>query len=170
MERSLSATAARMTTALESGTALMTPLVACVAYMALSIPRLVRVKVAERMLSTLWDRSPVTVARIVAVIDVAVEAVGPMKPWTGSNENTPAEPIRPIITIGSAAIWGIVEVAIRTHRRRSNADGNLSWCYGHAAHQCDGESRESKQLPSRHNFSWIFQFEFTSHNAERTTF
>ena len=44
------------------------------------VPSFVRVEVAERLLSALGHRSFVTLARIVAVIDVTGEASGSMEP------------------------------------------------------------------------------------------
>jgi hypothetical protein len=119
---------------LKSRTVFTSPIMACVAYVTLPIPRFVRMKVAERLFSALRHRSCVTVMRIVAVIDVAVEAARTMEPWAGSNEKTANEPIRPIVAIRSTVIRGIVEIPIRSHRRRPNANGNLSRCYGYSAH------------------------------------
>jgi len=50
------------------------------------IPSFVRVEVAERLLSALGHRSSVTVARIVAVIDVTGEASGSMEPGARPDE------------------------------------------------------------------------------------
>jgi serine phosphatase RsbU (regulator of sigma subunit) len=55
-------------------------IMAGVAYMALSIPRLVPVEVVERLRTALRQRSMVTLARVVAVVDVAVKAVRAVKP------------------------------------------------------------------------------------------
>jgi hypothetical protein len=138
---------------LKSGAVFMASIVTCVAYVALPIHRRVRVEVVERLLSALRHRPVVTVMRIVAIINVAVEAVMAMEPGTGSDKNSANEPIRAVIAIGSTVIRGIVKVPVRTHRRDSNVNGNLSRCHGHAAHQRNSESRESKRLPLGHNFS-----------------
>jgi hypothetical protein len=122
-------------------------------YSAMSISCFVRVKVIERALSTFRDWSYITVMRIVAVIDVAVKVMATMEPGTGSDENTVNEPIRSIIAIGSTAIRLVVKVSVWAHRSRANVNRNLSGCHGHAAHQRNGESRESKRLPSGHNSS-----------------
>ena len=47
------------------------------AYVALSVTGFVRVKIGEGLRSALRQRAVITMAGIVAVIDVAVEAVGP---------------------------------------------------------------------------------------------
>jgi hypothetical protein len=82
----LSAAAAMATPPLKSGSVFTTRIVDCTAYVALSIPRLVPVKVSECLLSMLRQRSYATVMGIIAVIDVAVEAMRPMEPWASSEE------------------------------------------------------------------------------------
>jgi hypothetical protein len=134
-------------------------IMACFAYVASSIPRFVRVKMGERPLSMLRHRSDVSVVRIIAIVHVTIEVMTAMKPWASSNENPAIEPIRPVITIGSAVIRGIVEVTVRAHRRHSDVDGNLSRSHRHTAHHCNGKSRKSQSLPSRHNLSWKLQLE-----------
>jgi hypothetical protein len=135
---------------LKSGTVFTASIVACVADLTLSIPCLVRVEVGERLFPALRSRPVVTVMRIVAVVDVAVEATGAMEPGASSEEDPANEPIGPIVAIGSALIWGIVKIPVRAYRRRSNVNGNLSRYHGHAAHQRNSECRESKRLPSGH--------------------
>ena len=126
--------------------------VVCGTYVALPIPRLVRVEVVECRLSALRHRSYITVVRIIAVINVAVEAMMTMEPWASADKYPANEPIGPIVAIGSAGVRCIVKVPIRTHGRHANIDRDLSWRHGHAARQCNSESRKStKQLPSGHN-------------------
>jgi hypothetical protein len=50
------------------------------------VPSFIRVEVVERLLAALGHRSFVTVARIVAVIDVTGEASGSMEPWARPDE------------------------------------------------------------------------------------
>jgi hypothetical protein len=140
-------------TTLKSGAVFMGRVMACVAYMALTIPGLVPMKMVERLLPALRPRPYVTVMRIVSVIDVAVEAVMAMKPGAGSDEHPAGEPIRPIVTIRSTVIGSIVEVPIRAYWRCSDVDRNLSRSRGHTARQHNNDSRKSEPLPSGHNFS-----------------
>jgi hypothetical protein len=124
----------------------------CVAYVPLPIPRLVRVEVIERRLSALRHRSYITVVRVIAVINVAVETMRTVEPRASADEHTAKEPIGPIVAIRSTSVRRIVKVPIRTHRRHANIDRDLSWGHGHAARQCNSESRKNgKQLPSGHN-------------------
>jgi hypothetical protein len=99
--------------------------VAGAAYMALSIPRLVPVEVVELLLPAPRQRSTVTVMRVIAVVDVAVEAVRSVKPGASSKKHPANKPVGSIVAIRSTFIWLIVEVPIRAHRRHSDADGNL---------------------------------------------
>jgi hypothetical protein len=115
-------------------------IMAGVAYMALSIPRLVPMEVVERLRTALRQRSMVALVRVVAVVDVAVEAAGAVKPRAGSNKHPASKPIGPIVAIRSAVIWLIVEVPIRAPRRHSDADGNLRRPQGYTAEQGNCEN------------------------------
>jgi hypothetical protein len=103
-----------------------------VAYMALSIPRLVPVEVVERLRTALRQRSMVTVARIKAVVHVAKKAVGAVKPGASPDKHPANKPIGPIVAVGSTVVRLIVEVPIRAHGGRPNVhgDGNLGWRQG----------------------------------------
>jgi hypothetical protein len=106
---------------------------------ALSVPRLIGVEVGESLFPTLRHRSMVSVMRIEAVVDVAIEPVGSMKPWSSPDEQSATEPIRSIVAVGSAVIRRIVEVAVRAHGRYSDANGNLGGCNAAWAHQGNRE-------------------------------
>jgi hypothetical protein len=79
-------TAAGATVPGESGGVLIGRFVARSTDVALSITRLVPMEVVERFLSARRHRSPVTLMRIVAVVNVAVEASGSMEPWARPDE------------------------------------------------------------------------------------
>ncbi len=72
----------------------------CVAYVSLPVPRLVRVEVIERLLSTSRHRAGVTVMRIVPVIYVPIESPWAMKPPSRSNKDATIEPVRPVVAVG----------------------------------------------------------------------
>ncbi len=72
--------------ALRSGAVFTAAFMTRIPDVTLSITRLVPMEVIERPLSTLRIRSVVTVARIIAIIYVAVKAAAAMKPGAGSNE------------------------------------------------------------------------------------
>jgi hypothetical protein len=73
-------------------------------------------------------REPHSVAWIVAIVDMAVEAGTTVVPGTSSDEHPPVEPVRPIVAVGRAAIRSIVVIAIGARRRNSDTDRNLGWC------------------------------------------
>ena len=135
----LAVTTAVVTTAMERavgfGVVLAAHVMTCVAYMATPNPRFVALKMIERRCAALWQWSGIAVMRIIAVIDVAVEAVRSVKPWTRSDEQTASEPIRPIVTVGSAIIRNIVEVSVRAYRWNTDGNGDLGWCFRAASEQ-----------------------------------
>jgi hypothetical protein len=100
-----------------------------IAYVASPIPRLVSLEVVETLRPALRQRSNVTVMRIEAVVDMAVEAVWAVKPGTSSKKHPANKPIGPIVAIRSTVIRCIVEVSIRAHGSHSDvyADGNLAF-------------------------------------------
>jgi hypothetical protein len=99
-----------------------------ITYVALSIPCLVCVEVAERLFPARWCWPSVTMPRIVAIVHVAVEATRTVEPGTGSDEQATTEPIRAIVAVGRTAIGSIVVIAIGTSRFCSYVDTNLSRC------------------------------------------
>jgi hypothetical protein len=103
------------------------------AYVALCIMRLVSLEVVEGPCPARGRRSMITVTRIVAVVDVAIEAVASVKPGASSNEQPANEPIRPIVAVGCAIIWGVVEVAVGAYRRHPDVEGNLGRRQGRRA-------------------------------------
>jgi hypothetical protein len=79
-------TAAGATVPGESGGVLIVRIVARITDVALAITRLVPMEVVERPLPARRRRSPVTLTRIVAVVNVAVEAPGSMEPRARPDE------------------------------------------------------------------------------------
>jgi hypothetical protein len=114
-----------MSAAPEAGVVFAVGVVVRIADVTASIPRLISLEMIERLNTTPRHRASVTVTRIVAVIDVAVETVRAMKPWAGSKEYSAGKPIRSIVAVGSAVVGSIVEVSIGAYRGYSNIDGNL---------------------------------------------
>lgn len=120
------AAAAAVTSAVVAGEGMFTARVMTgVAYMASPIARFVSVEMIELLFTAAGERPMVTVVRIVAVVDVAKKAAMPMKPGSGSDEQSAYKPVRPVVTIGRTVIGSVVEVPIRAHWRRSNTHSNL---------------------------------------------
>ena len=106
-----------------------------VSNVALPITSFIGVEVVELPLTTRRERSVVTVMRVIAVVDVSVEAVGAMKPGAGSNKHAAQKPVGSVVAVGGAVIWSVVKVPIRAHGRNANVDGNLGTATGGAAQQ-----------------------------------
>ena len=133
VRRATTAVRGAATTVISRQGMFITAFVGSVAYVALGIMRLVSLEVVEGLCTMRGHWSVVTMTRIVAVVDVAIKAVGSMKPGARSNKHTAREPIRPIVAVGRTIIWRVVEVAVGAYRRHSNVDGNLGWRQGCAA-------------------------------------
>jgi hypothetical protein len=106
------------------------------------ITHLVPVEVIEGLVSMLREWTAIAVMWIKAVIYVAVEASRAMKPRAGSNKDTAGEPLRPIVSIGGAAVRRIVEVAIWASRRYSNIDGDPCRCSSWETKRSGGQYNE----------------------------
>jgi hypothetical protein len=147
--------AAGVTTALVSGAVFVGGLVAGIAYVALWVVGFVTLEVVEGLSTTLGHGACISVARIVAIVDVAVEAAVAVVPGTGSDEDSTGEPVGAIVAVRGAGVRGVVKVPVGAYGCRSDADGDLSGCYGDTAHESNCEGRESQRLAYRHIFSWI---------------
>jgi hypothetical protein len=150
---------AAATTASASATASLKPsavfaawLVAGIACMALSVTRFVALEVSEGLRAAGRHRAVVAIMRIIAVVDMAIEAVRAMEPGTGSEEQPADEPIRAIVPIRSAVVRGIVEVPIRAHRRWPNvdADADLGRRHGSSTQQGSSNGGKSERFESLH--------------------
>jgi len=144
-----------------------------VTYVASPISRLVCLEVVEALRPALRQWSNVTVMRIKPVVDMSVKAAMAVKPGACSNKHPAKKPIRPVVTVRGTVIWGIVEVAVRTHGSRSDvyANGNLSLCHRCRAKKASYENCKSKRTDFEHDFSLIrseFQPSTTAeqHNTE----
>jgi hypothetical protein len=131
--RSATAVRGAATTVVSRQGMFIAAIVGSVAYVALVIMRLICLEVVEGLCPARGHRSMVAVARIKAIVDMAIKAVGAVEPGAGSDEHPARKPIRPIVTVGRAIIRSIVEVAVGAYRRHSNVDGNLGWGQGCAA-------------------------------------
>src|ERR1700744_1238971 len=88
-----------------------------VADVALAVASLVGLEVVEWGCAAWRHRAVIAVVRIVAVVDVAVETVRAVEPWAGTDEDATEEPVRAVVTVRSAVVRWIVEVAVRTDWR-----------------------------------------------------
>jgi hypothetical protein len=122
------------------------------AYVTAATTHLVSMEVIEGLISTSRKWTMVAVMWIEVVINIAVEVVGAVEPWAGSDEDTAAKPLGAVLPVWSAVVRGVVEVAIRTSRRCSDIDRDLGWCKAWDAQQgCNGDWN-GKKFPIVHNF------------------
>jgi hypothetical protein len=98
-----------------------------VAYVAMAVARFIPLKVIELLCSARRQRTVVSMVRIEAVVDVAVEAMRAMEPGAGTNEHTAGKPVGAVVAIGRAVIWCIVEISVRAHGWGADTDRNLGW-------------------------------------------
>jgi hypothetical protein len=92
-----------------------------------------------RPFTPVWAITPVSVLRIEVAIHIPVKSHGTVEPGTCTDENSPHEPLRPVIAERRAAIGRVVEESVRTNRggcnrshlngsAYSNVDSDLSGC------------------------------------------
>lgn len=133
-DRALVMPAAVRTTPISGKGVFTLRIVASGAYIPSPIPRFVSLKVVEGSRPTFRQRSNVTVMRIEAVVYVAEKTVRSVKPRASANKHAADKPIRPVITVRSTVIRGIVEVPIRANGSRPDVyvDRNLGLRHGQA--------------------------------------
>src|ERR1700691_1470654 len=72
------------------------------AYVTSSIPRLIAMEMVEGLFPVTGQRPVITVMRVVAVIDVAVEPMRTVEPGSSSQKHSADKPVRPVIAVWSA--------------------------------------------------------------------
>ena len=76
--------ATRVAASRESGTVFAASIVIGRARMSPPVAGLIGVESIERPFSMLRQRAAITMMRVKAVVDVAIEAVGTVEPWSGA--------------------------------------------------------------------------------------
>jgi hypothetical protein len=99
------------------------------AHVAAPITHLVSVEVIEGPVTMLGNWTAVAVMWVEAVVHVPLEVVRAMEPGAGSDKDTAAEPLRPVVPVRGAAIRGVVEVTVWAGRRHSDIDCDSSRCW-----------------------------------------
>jgi hypothetical protein len=118
--------------------------------MASATTHLVSVEVIEGLVSMSRKWTTVALMWIEAVINVAVEVVGAVEPWAGSDEDTAAKPLGAVVPVWGAVVRGVVEVAVRANRRRSDIDRNLGGRRAWDAQQSSYQAGKGKNFPMFH--------------------
>jgi hypothetical protein len=79
----------------------------------------------EGPLVAFWDRSMVAVARIIALVDVAIKPMRSVEPGAGPDEYPSGEPIRTIVAIGCTVIRSIRKITVGAHWSYPDVDRHL---------------------------------------------
>ena len=82
----------------------------------------------------------ITMIGMEAVVYMTLEVGGTMEPLACPDKDSAIEPLRSIVAVGSAAVWGRVIVAIRTVWGCSDADVDL--CLGCGCGNCQANSSD----------------------------
>ncbi len=117
--------------ALEAADMLPTARMSGIADMALPVSRLVPLEVLKRLCTAIGIWPAIAVVRVVTVIHMAVKAARSVEPRTGTDKDTVAEPVLPVVAIGRAVIWRVIVVSIGAYRSgpaSPDADRNLGGC------------------------------------------
>jgi hypothetical protein len=85
-----------------------------------------------------------------AVIYVTPKVFVTMKPRANADEDPASKPFRAVVAVRSAGVRRDVIVTVRTHRGRSNANGDLSVHF----RRCHGQENSSHRCQSE-IFQWI---------------
>ena len=83
-----------------------------------------------RLLTTCWHGALITVLWMEAVIHVAVEPGGAVKPRACANKDATVKPFRTVVPRWGTRVRSHVIVSVGTFRRHSNFDADLSFCHG----------------------------------------
>lgn len=87
---------------------------------------------------------------IEAVINVAVEVVGAVKPWAHSNEDASGEPLGPVVPIWSAVCTGRSRSSHTGKPGCSDIDGDLGGFRVRYVQQSDNQGGKGKKFPRSH--------------------
>jgi hypothetical protein len=99
-------------------------------YMALTVAGFIWLEMGEGLRPAFRHRTVIAVVRIVAIVDVAMEAVWAVKPRAGPDKNSADEPVGPIVAVGGALIGCVVEITVGAYRGNPDTDGDLRRCNG----------------------------------------
>ena len=128
--------------------------VAGVAYVAVEVVGFVAVEIVEGPLAAVGEGAGVAVVGVVAVVDVAVEALAAVIPGACADEDAAVEPVGAIVAIGGAVVGGVVIVAVGAAwgGAEAYADGDLRGCGGDgdAGEEGGGEGGKREELAAGH--------------------
>jgi hypothetical protein len=112
------------------------------------------------MLIAFGEMPSIAVTVVEMVINVAIEMVTAVEPWTSAYEKAAVEPFRAVVAIRCAAVgWSFV-VAVGTTWRRPNLDGHLSGSFVARGRQEECRPRKREQT---YIFCDVHKFTFGVH-------
>jgi hypothetical protein len=138
---------------LDSGLTFACWFVAGVAYVTLPVACFIAMEVLEGLGASFGHGAVVTVVRIVAVVDVAVEAAVAVKPGAGSDKEAAGEPVRAVVAVGGAIVGGVVEVSVGAYRGDTNVDRDLGGRHGSCAQERKRDGGKGERFDVAHGFS-----------------
>lgn len=71
------------------------------------------------------ERTAIAEVRIEVMVDIAVETYRSVEPWSCAKEHAADKPLRAVVAKWGTLVRRIVEIAVRTDRRNSDADADL---------------------------------------------
>lgn len=93
------------------------------------------------------ERPVIAEARVVIMIDIAVEADGPMEPRSRAEEDAALKPLRTVVAEGRALIRRVIEIAVWANRRDTDADRDLRIGFLRAYGKTEGSNSGQNQNP-----------------------
>src|ERR1700685_1631688 len=106
-------------------------------FVALEVRNLVEVICRIGLVPFVWCGALIAMLWVEAVVYVAMEVVGTVKPRAGADEDAASKPLRAVIAIRGAGIWCVIVVAVWAIRRYANVDADL----GCSLWRCRGETK-----------------------------
>src|SRR5208282_167719 len=95
-----------------------------------------------------------------AVVDVATEVAGAMKPRAGADEDVAAKPFRTIVAGWGAVVGSNVIISVRAFRSDADIDADLGFCFREAKVEANcGNRRHCQKI----EFTHLFTFGSVSH-------
>lgn len=77
------------------------------------------------VLTTHWVRPAIAESRIIMPIDVSMKSNRSLEPRPRADKYAACEPLRSVVAKRSAPVRRVIEISIRTHRRRADVYGNV---------------------------------------------